>query len=205
MTTRRLPGQAKSRSNAARRGDGGDRKSLWVRPPPCSTVAVLNGDRAAPRLIEHVRSMEGDVRLALSYSTLRRAILKQARITGVEPRKSWKMEREARRLAERFRRPRPPMAAAAVIQTRANQTGTTTGTSMQAARLISSPTRSPMKCLAQGAPASPGLGNSSHFKGRISGSEPSDILNLGDMDHTPADLSTTMEAAREPADPGIRG
>ena len=91
------------------------------------------------------------------------------------------------------------MAVAAVIRTQTTQTNTTVGTSMEAARLISSPPQLPMKFSAQGPPASSGLETHSSSRARFPVLRPR-TPSTSWIWILPQGRSATTEAARDPAD-----
>ncbi len=157
MTTRRLPRRAENRSPQ----DGEvtvptESHFVFDRTPVLNhgTGATgLNDDRAASRLIEHVRALEGDVRIAPSHATS-----ESHSETGSNDRSNhedhgrwWNARRDdSRNDSDRHDH------GDGDRHSNSGESNKYGSQHKQATRQISSPSRLPVKCLAQGASASSG-------------------------------------------------
>ena len=121
--------------------------------------ATAMNDGAAPRSIEQVRALEGDVRSTPAHTTS-----ESHSETGSNARSNHESNGRwnARHDDSRNDSDRHDTAMAIVIRTQANPT---MGTSTEAAPQISGPPRLPVKCLARGLPAS--LDPENHSTSRI--------------------------------------
>ena len=143
-----------------------------------------NDDRAASRLIEHGRALEGDVRIALTHTTSEShsETGSNARWSNHENHGRW----NARHDNSRNNSDAHDHGGGGRHSNSGESNKHDNGHKHGGGAFDFEPSSIAHEVFGAGAAGKFGAGDSFHFKGRISGSEVSDIINLMDMDHTPA-------------------